>query len=168
MNAFRASAPTKGAGIATVASGISEALVTTALGLLVAVPAVWCYNYFTRQSGRLRRGNGKFVDGTGELPRAVGTAANNFERLGWAGTECRDPLVNTCFDAHCFLNYASAMFDSKAGLWIEGALLLLGFFVVAPSIAAMIGYAAWRANGRISVEICIGRHSLSQWRCLFF
>ncbi len=47
MNAFRASAPTKAAGIASVASGISEALVTTALGLLVAVPAVWCYTYFT-------------------------------------------------------------------------------------------------------------------------
>jgi biopolymer transport protein ExbB/TolQ len=47
MNAFRASAPAQGAGITTVASGISEALVTTALGLLVAVPAVWCYNYFT-------------------------------------------------------------------------------------------------------------------------
>jgi len=47
MNAFRASAPAKAAGITSVASGISEALVTTALGLLVAVPAVWCYNYFT-------------------------------------------------------------------------------------------------------------------------
>jgi len=47
MNAFRASAPGKAAGIQSVASGISEALVTTALGLLVAVPAVWCYNYFT-------------------------------------------------------------------------------------------------------------------------
>jgi biopolymer transport protein ExbB len=47
MNAFRASAPVKAAGIQSVASGISEALVTTALGLLVAVPAVWCYNYFT-------------------------------------------------------------------------------------------------------------------------
>ena len=46
MNAFRASAPAKAAGITSVASGISEALVTTALGLLVAVPAVWCYNYF--------------------------------------------------------------------------------------------------------------------------
>src|SRR5258707_10455206 len=39
MNAFRASAPAKAAGIQNVASGISEALVTTALGLLVAVPA---------------------------------------------------------------------------------------------------------------------------------
>jgi biopolymer transport protein ExbB len=47
MNAFRASAPAQAAGIQSVASGISEALVTTALGLLVAVPAVWCYNYFT-------------------------------------------------------------------------------------------------------------------------
>ena len=47
MNAFRASAPAKAAGILSVASGISEALVTTALGLVVAVPAVWCYNYFT-------------------------------------------------------------------------------------------------------------------------
>ena len=47
MNAFRASGPTREAGLGGVASGISEALVTTALGLLVAVPAVWCYNYFT-------------------------------------------------------------------------------------------------------------------------
>jgi biopolymer transport protein ExbB/biopolymer transport protein TolQ len=30
-----------------VGGGIAEALVTTALGLLVAVPAVWCFNYFT-------------------------------------------------------------------------------------------------------------------------
>jgi len=30
----------------TMAAGISEALVTTSLGLLVAVPVVWAYNYF--------------------------------------------------------------------------------------------------------------------------
>ena len=34
-------------GIAAVAGGISEALVATAFGLFVAVPAVWMYNYFT-------------------------------------------------------------------------------------------------------------------------
>ena len=33
-----------------IAGGISEALVTTGLGLLVAIPAVFAYNYFT---GRL-------------------------------------------------------------------------------------------------------------------
>jgi biopolymer transport protein ExbB/biopolymer transport protein TolQ len=30
-----------------VSAGIAEALITTAFGLLVAIPAVWMYNYFT-------------------------------------------------------------------------------------------------------------------------
>ena len=34
-------------GISAVAGGIAEALVTTAVGLAVAVPAVWLFNYFT-------------------------------------------------------------------------------------------------------------------------
>src|SRR5216684_677282 len=36
-------------GLSAVAGGIAEALVTTAFGLLVAVPAVWAYNYFTNK-----------------------------------------------------------------------------------------------------------------------
>ena len=40
--------PTKGGGgIGTVSAGIAEALVTTAVGLGVAIIAVWFYNYFT-------------------------------------------------------------------------------------------------------------------------
>lgn len=35
------------AGLGAVAAGIAEALFTTALGLIVAVPAVWLFNYFT-------------------------------------------------------------------------------------------------------------------------
>src|SRR6201995_1603212 len=35
--------------IATIAGGISEALVITAFGLLVAIPAVWAFNYFTNK-----------------------------------------------------------------------------------------------------------------------
>jgi biopolymer transport protein ExbB/biopolymer transport protein TolQ len=34
-------------GLAAVSAGIAEALITTAFGLLVAIPAVWVYNYFT-------------------------------------------------------------------------------------------------------------------------
>jgi len=30
-----------------VSAGIAEALITTAVGLAVAIPAVWIYNYFT-------------------------------------------------------------------------------------------------------------------------
>jgi len=47
INAFRGMKNAQTAGIAAVAGGISEALFTTALGLLVAVPAVWLFNYFT-------------------------------------------------------------------------------------------------------------------------
>jgi biopolymer transport protein ExbB/biopolymer transport protein TolQ len=34
------------AGLGAISAGIAEALITTALGLLVAIPAVWAYNYF--------------------------------------------------------------------------------------------------------------------------
>lgn len=45
INAFQGMAG-GGAGLATVSVGISEALVTTAYGILIAVLAVWLYNYF--------------------------------------------------------------------------------------------------------------------------
>lgn len=41
------------AGIAAVAPGISEALFATAIGLFVAIPAVWAYNRFTTRVERL-------------------------------------------------------------------------------------------------------------------
>ena len=47
INAFQGISTEKSAGLGAVASGISEALVTTAVGLFVAVPAVWMYNIFT-------------------------------------------------------------------------------------------------------------------------
>ncbi|MBV9677807.1 MAG: MotA/TolQ/ExbB proton channel family protein [Acidobacteriaceae bacterium] len=49
MNAFKQIATSKSTGIGAVAGGISEALITTALGLLVAIPAVWMFNYFTNR-----------------------------------------------------------------------------------------------------------------------
>ncbi|MFQ5817557.1 MAG: MotA/TolQ/ExbB proton channel family protein [Terriglobia bacterium] len=50
INAFAGIQAEKAAGLAAVAGGIAEALVATALGLFVAVPAVWMYNYY---SGRI-------------------------------------------------------------------------------------------------------------------
>lgn len=50
LRAFRVIAENKGVNsLSAVAGGISEALVTTALGLLVAVPAVWAFNLFTNK-----------------------------------------------------------------------------------------------------------------------
>ena len=47
INAFRGISSEKSTGLGAVAGGISEALVTTAVGLFVAIPAVWVFNYFT-------------------------------------------------------------------------------------------------------------------------
>lgn len=47
INAFAGMSAGEDTGLAAVAGGISEALVATAIGLFVAIPAVWMYNYFT-------------------------------------------------------------------------------------------------------------------------
>lgn len=47
INAFAGMSAGEDVGLAAVAGGISEALVATAIGLFVAIPAVWMYNYFT-------------------------------------------------------------------------------------------------------------------------
>lgn len=49
VNAFKGIASEKAAGLGAVAGGISEALVTTAIGLFVAIPAVMMFNYFTNK-----------------------------------------------------------------------------------------------------------------------
>jgi biopolymer transport protein ExbB/TolQ len=49
INAFQSMAATGQGGLAAVSAGIAEALVTTAFGLLVAIPAVMMYNYFTNR-----------------------------------------------------------------------------------------------------------------------
>ena len=41
-------------GLGAVSAGIAEALVTTAMGLFVAIPAVWLYNYFLNQVERFQ------------------------------------------------------------------------------------------------------------------
>jgi len=49
INAFKSIGESKSTGLGAVAGGISEALVTTAIGLFVAIPAVWMFNYFTNR-----------------------------------------------------------------------------------------------------------------------
>jgi biopolymer transport protein ExbB len=46
VNAFTGMAASGSGGIASISAGVAEALITTAFGLLVAIPAVWAYNYF--------------------------------------------------------------------------------------------------------------------------
>ncbi|MBU6416464.1 MAG: protein TolQ [Xanthomonadaceae bacterium] len=53
MIAFQGLGTMKQATIATVAPGISEALVATAMGLVAAIPAVWAYNRYSTRLDRL-------------------------------------------------------------------------------------------------------------------
>ena len=64
INAFQGMAMTGSGGIGAVSAGISEALVTTAYGLFVAVPAVWAYNYF---SGKVEGFTVEMDDSSSEL-----------------------------------------------------------------------------------------------------
>lgn len=66
ITAFKEMAdPSKGGGgLATVSAGIAEALLTTAVGLGVAIGAVWFYNFFTTKLEEI----GHLIDdATGEL-----------------------------------------------------------------------------------------------------
>ena len=54
INAFHGIALTGSGGIGAVSAGIAEALVATAFGLGVAIPAAWMFNYFTNVLERLQ------------------------------------------------------------------------------------------------------------------
>jgi biopolymer transport protein ExbB/biopolymer transport protein TolQ len=49
INAFKGISAQKATGLSAVAGGIAEALVATAIGLGVAIPAVWAFNIFTNK-----------------------------------------------------------------------------------------------------------------------
>lgn len=62
MNSFRGLANTTQATLATVAPGISEALVATAMGLFAAIPAVLAYNRFSAKSESLSNAYETFAE----------------------------------------------------------------------------------------------------------
>jgi biopolymer transport protein ExbB/biopolymer transport protein TolQ len=64
INAFVGIASTGSGGIGAVSAGIAEALVETALGLFVAIPAVWFYNYL---QGRLEYFNVEMDNSSSEM-----------------------------------------------------------------------------------------------------
>jgi biopolymer transport protein ExbB/biopolymer transport protein TolQ len=53
INAFTGMATSGSGGIGAISAGIAEALIATGFGLIVAIPAVWFYNYFTTKIDNL-------------------------------------------------------------------------------------------------------------------
>ena len=83
MHAFHAIGAMKSVSLATVAPGIAEALIATAMGLFVAIPATCGYNLF---SSRLTDIEGLFVSFGGRLLNRMQHEADAHPQgLGFAG-----------------------------------------------------------------------------------
>jgi len=81
MHAFHSIGLSQSAALATVAPGISEALVTTAIGLVVAIPATIAYNYLLAMLGEVET----------ELVNFAGAFLNRIEReVSWASGPSRN------------------------------------------------------------------------------
>jgi biopolymer transport protein TolQ len=77
MHAFTGLAALTQVTLATVAPGIAEALVATAIGLFAAIPAVVAYNRFARDIDRIATHQETFIEEFSNiLQRNVGAQAN--------------------------------------------------------------------------------------------
>jgi biopolymer transport protein TolQ len=78
INAFQGMA-TAGSGLASISAGISEALITTGVGIGVAVVGVWMFNYFNARiakvSDELASSEADFVQWAAKLVQAASVAA---------------------------------------------------------------------------------------------
>ena len=64
IRSFQGMAASGTGGLGAVSAGIAEALIGTALGLFVAIPAVWLYNYFLN---KIERFNVEMSNSSSEL-----------------------------------------------------------------------------------------------------
>ena len=53
VNSFVGMSESSSGGLGAISAGVAEALITTAFGLLVAIPAVWAFNYFSTKIDNL-------------------------------------------------------------------------------------------------------------------
>jgi biopolymer transport protein ExbB/biopolymer transport protein TolQ len=79
INAFRGIAATGSGGMSVVSGGIAEALVSTALGILVAIPAVMAFNHFTGRIEtfhvEMNRASTQIVNSLFKIPEAQQVSA---------------------------------------------------------------------------------------------
>jgi biopolymer transport protein ExbB/biopolymer transport protein TolQ len=53
VNSFTGMSQSGSGGLSAIGGGVAEALITTAFGLIVAIPAVWAFNYFSTKIDNL-------------------------------------------------------------------------------------------------------------------
>jgi biopolymer transport protein ExbB/biopolymer transport protein TolQ len=90
INAFRSIAATGSGGMSVVSGGIAEALVSTAMGIFVAIPAVVAFNHFTGKIEtfhvEMNRASSQLVNRLFKMPELKG--------LNVEAAEVKAPTVN--------------------------------------------------------------------------
>ena len=99
VDAFHGLGTAGAATLRAVAPGISEALITTAAGLFVAVPAVVAYNQFASRVTRLRLGHRRLQPRTAEFPGRDSCASGGGCRGGAARAGRRPRIAGARFAA---------------------------------------------------------------------
>jgi biopolymer transport protein ExbB/TolQ len=89
VNSFQAMAASGSGGLGTVSAGIAEALITTAFGLLVAIPAVMMFNYF---QGWIDARAVDMSESSNELLEVVATQLKTEEVRNRGGAPRQEPL----------------------------------------------------------------------------
>ena len=83
INAFRSIAATGSGGMSVVSGGIAEALVSTALGIFVAIPAVVAFNHFTGKMEafhvEMNRASSQLVNRLFKIPELKGLDVEEVE-----------------------------------------------------------------------------------------
>ena len=99
INAFRSIAATGSGGMSVVSGGIAEALVSTALGIFVAIPAVVAFNHFT---GRLEtfhvemnRASSQLVNRLFKIPELKGLELDEMDEVKASKVKKEGPAYAT-------------------------------------------------------------------------
>src|SRR5229473_1425984 len=85
INAFRSIAATGSGGMSVVSGGIAEALVSTALGIFVAIPAVVAFNHFTGKLEtfhvEMNRASSQLVNRLFKIPELKGLELDEMDEV---------------------------------------------------------------------------------------
>lgn len=91
MNSFIAIGGAQSASISSVAPGIAEALIATAIGLLAAIPSVLSYNYFVTRSESLVVEYDAFIEEFSNLLQRQIIIARDYQRRQQQQAQPRKP-----------------------------------------------------------------------------
>jgi biopolymer transport protein ExbB/TolQ len=99
INAFRSIAATGSGGMSVVSGGIAEALVSTALGIFVAIPAVVAFNHFTGKLEtfhvEMNRASSQLVNRLFKIPELKGLELDEMDEVKASKVKKEGPAYAT-------------------------------------------------------------------------